>query len=43
MILTLDTGLAVLGGWFSSDGSDTLGSGLLVEVLVPKVHIVHLL
>ena len=41
-MLTLDTCLAV-GGWFSSDGSDTLGSGLLVEVLVPKVHIVDLL
>ena len=36
-MLTLDACLAV-GGWFSSDGSDTLGSGLLVEVLVPKVH-----
>ena len=41
-VLTLDACLAV-GGWFSSDGSDLLGSGLLVEVLVPKVHIVDVL
>ena len=31
---------SAMGGWFSSDEPVTLGSGLLVEVLVPNVHIV---